>query len=74
MRLAGALPQVNQGLREPDVQRARLPQIGLDPPHAAKALFKMNNFVDRLLMDSSRIAMFDPSVANARNCGRQTDI
>ncbi len=49
LRMAGAMPQAGQGLREPYVQRACLPQIGLDPPHAAKALFKLNNFPDQLL-------------------------
>jgi hypothetical protein len=37
------------GLRDPVAQRALLPQTGVHPPHAAKALFKMNSFLDRLL-------------------------
>ncbi|MEF2549559.1 hypothetical protein VQ045_20800, partial [Aurantimonas sp. E1-2-R+4] len=35
--------------REPVAQRARIPQTGVYPPNAAKALFKLNNFPDRLL-------------------------
>ena len=47
--MAGAMLQVGQGRRDPVAQRARLPQTGVYPPHAAKALFKMNSFLDRLL-------------------------
>ncbi|MEF2549332.1 hypothetical protein VQ045_19500, partial [Aurantimonas sp. E1-2-R+4] len=36
------------GFREPVAQRARIPQTGVYPPNAAKALFKLNNFPDRL--------------------------
>jgi len=42
------MPQAGKGLREPFAQRARLSQTRVYPPHAAKALFKMNNFPDRL--------------------------
>jgi hypothetical protein len=48
LRVAGSMPQVGQGLREPVAQRTRLPQTGVYPPHAAKTLFKLNNFPDRL--------------------------
>jgi hypothetical protein len=41
--------QVSQGRRDPVAQRARLPQTGVYPPYAAKALFKMNSFLARLL-------------------------
>lgn len=47
--MAGAMPQAGKGLREPVAQRACFPQTRVYPPYAAKALFKMKNFPDRLL-------------------------
>ena len=49
LRMAGAMPQAGKGLREPVAQCARLPQTGVDTTHAAKALFKPNDFADLLL-------------------------
>ena len=46
--MAGAMPQAGKGLREPVAQRACFSQTRVYPPHAAKALFKMKNFPDRL--------------------------
>src|SRR4051812_9049221 len=51
LRLARALPQARQGLREPGRQRARLPLPRHDPPHAAaphKALSRLANLPDGL--------------------------
>ena len=47
-RLAQPLPPVGQGLGVPEPQRARLPALGLRPPHAPKAMPKHNMISDGL--------------------------
>ena len=44
----GRCRRLAKDFEEPVAQRARIPQTGIYPPDAAKALFKLNNFPDRL--------------------------
>jgi len=44
----GRCRRLAKGLRAPVAQRAHIPQTRLYPPHAAKAVFKLKNFPDRL--------------------------
>ena len=48
------MPQVGQGFPR---KSARLPQTCVYPPHAAKALSKMSNFLDNLLADQIKPGM-----------------
>ena len=60
LRLARKMPQIGEGLRKPDAKRLGVHPPRVNPLDDAKAMFKLLNFADRLLVGAAGIVASVP--------------